>query len=186
MAGIMRPGSGVFLLAFFFFFFLQHLHEISTNSPCGLQDRARGSAYKLYHRQRDVPAASTQPEEMNVKQPIAQLANTPRGRRRLHPGPRLGRAQCSPNPLSERGGCHAPARGPAAKSLPMPALGDGAARLDSRALRRRPRRDRPRRRGLLLAAGHTVWVDEDYEAVEFSPSGPMGEVIDHLNAKLST
>jgi hypothetical protein len=32
--------------------------------------------------------------------------------------------------------------------------------------------------------GHTVWVDEDYEAVEFSPSGPMGEVIDHLNSKL--
>jgi hypothetical protein len=33
--------------------------------------------------------------------------------------------------------------------------------------------------------GHTVRVDEDYEAVEFSPSGPMGEVIDHLNAKLA-
>lgn len=32
--------------------------------------------------------------------------------------------------------------------------------------------------------GHTVWVDEDYEAVEFSPSGPMGDVIDHLNSKL--
>ncbi|RPI14421.1 MAG: cupin domain-containing protein [Lysobacterales bacterium] len=35
-------------------------------------------------------------------------------------------------------------------------------------------------------AGHTVWVDEDYEAVEFSPAGPMGDVIDHLDAKLST
>jgi len=34
--------------------------------------------------------------------------------------------------------------------------------------------------------GHTVWVDEDYEAVEFSPAGPMGEVIDHLKSKLST
>ncbi|MCC7198630.1 MAG: cupin domain-containing protein [Gammaproteobacteria bacterium] len=33
--------------------------------------------------------------------------------------------------------------------------------------------------------GHTVWVDEDYEAVEFSPSGPMGEVIQHLKLKLS-
>ena len=32
--------------------------------------------------------------------------------------------------------------------------------------------------------GHTVWVDEDYEAVEFSPAGPMGEVIDHLNSRL--
>ncbi len=32
--------------------------------------------------------------------------------------------------------------------------------------------------------GHTVRVDEDYEAVEFSPSGPMGEVIDHLKSKL--
>ena len=32
--------------------------------------------------------------------------------------------------------------------------------------------------------GHTVWVDEDYEAVEFSPSGPMGKVIDHLKSKL--
>jgi hypothetical protein len=34
--------------------------------------------------------------------------------------------------------------------------------------------------------GHTVWVDEDYEAVEFSPTRPMGEVIDHLNTKLKT
>lgn len=34
--------------------------------------------------------------------------------------------------------------------------------------------------------GHTVWVDEDYEAVEFSPSGPMGRVIDHLKSKLQT
>ncbi|MDH4048931.1 MAG: cupin domain-containing protein [Gammaproteobacteria bacterium] len=32
--------------------------------------------------------------------------------------------------------------------------------------------------------GHTVRVDEDYEAVEFSPSGPMGEVIEHLKSKL--
>jgi hypothetical protein len=34
--------------------------------------------------------------------------------------------------------------------------------------------------------GHTVWVDEDYEAVEFSPSEPMCRVIDHLKSKLST
>jgi uncharacterized RmlC-like cupin family protein len=34
--------------------------------------------------------------------------------------------------------------------------------------------------------GHTVWVDEDYEAVEFSPSEPMCQVIDHLKSKLST
>jgi hypothetical protein len=33
--------------------------------------------------------------------------------------------------------------------------------------------------------GHTVRVDEDYEAVEFSPSGPMREVIDHLESRLS-
>ena len=33
--------------------------------------------------------------------------------------------------------------------------------------------------------GHTVWVDEDYEAVEFSPAGPMGQVIDHLKSKLT-
>ena len=32
--------------------------------------------------------------------------------------------------------------------------------------------------------GHTVRVDEDYEAVEFSPSGPMGELIEHLKSKL--
>jgi hypothetical protein len=32
--------------------------------------------------------------------------------------------------------------------------------------------------------GHTVWVDEDYEAVEFSPSGPMGQLIDHLKSQL--
>jgi hypothetical protein len=32
--------------------------------------------------------------------------------------------------------------------------------------------------------GHTVSVDEDYEAVEFSPARAMGTVIDHLNAKL--
>jgi len=30
-----------------------------------------------------------------------------------------------------------------------------------------------------------VWVDEDYEAVEFSPAGPMGQVIDHLKSKLT-
>jgi hypothetical protein len=34
--------------------------------------------------------------------------------------------------------------------------------------------------------GHTVWVDEDYEAIEFSPSGPMGLVIDHLKSKLKS
>lgn len=34
--------------------------------------------------------------------------------------------------------------------------------------------------------GHTVRVDEDYEAVEFSPSGPMGEVIEHLKSKLQS
>ncbi len=33
--------------------------------------------------------------------------------------------------------------------------------------------------------GHTVWVDEDYEAVEFSPTREMCAVIDHLNSKLS-
>jgi len=33
--------------------------------------------------------------------------------------------------------------------------------------------------------GHTVRVDEDYEAVEFSPAGPMGEVIHHLKSKLT-
>lgn len=32
--------------------------------------------------------------------------------------------------------------------------------------------------------GHTVWVDEDYEAVEFSPAGPMGQVINHLKEKM--
>lgn len=33
--------------------------------------------------------------------------------------------------------------------------------------------------------GHTVWVDEDYEAIEFSPAGPMNDVIAHLKSKLS-
>ncbi len=33
--------------------------------------------------------------------------------------------------------------------------------------------------------GHTVRVDEDYEAVEFSPSALMCTVIDHLKSKLS-
>ncbi|HEX6858839.1 MAG TPA: hypothetical protein VF138_01375 [Caulobacteraceae bacterium] len=33
-------------------------------------------------------------------------------------------------------------------------------------------------------AGHTVWVDEDYESVEFSPAKGMGEVMDHLRGKL--
>ena len=32
--------------------------------------------------------------------------------------------------------------------------------------------------------GHTVRVDEDYEAIEFSPSAEMGELIEHLAAKL--
>jgi len=33
--------------------------------------------------------------------------------------------------------------------------------------------------------GHTVWVDEDYEALEFSPSAAMCQLIDHLNSKLN-
>jgi len=33
-------------------------------------------------------------------------------------------------------------------------------------------------------AGHTVWVDEDYHAVEFSPAEGMAEVMGHLKAKL--
>ena len=32
--------------------------------------------------------------------------------------------------------------------------------------------------------GHTVRVDEDYEAIEFSPSGAMAELMNHLDAKL--
>lgn len=34
--------------------------------------------------------------------------------------------------------------------------------------------------------GHTVWVDDDYEAVEFSPSEAMGELLDHLESKTSS
>jgi len=34
--------------------------------------------------------------------------------------------------------------------------------------------------------GHTVAVDEDYEAIEFSPSGPMREVIAHLKSQLES
>lgn len=33
-------------------------------------------------------------------------------------------------------------------------------------------------------AGHTVWVDEDYEAIEFSPRRGMNEVIEHLKKRL--
>ncbi len=33
--------------------------------------------------------------------------------------------------------------------------------------------------------GHTVRVDEDYEAIEFSPSGQMSELMNHLEAKLN-
>ncbi|HEX5378632.1 MAG TPA: hypothetical protein VFW47_08655 [Phenylobacterium sp.] len=32
--------------------------------------------------------------------------------------------------------------------------------------------------------GHTVWVDEDYQSIEFSPKDQMREVIDHLRSKL--
>ena len=34
--------------------------------------------------------------------------------------------------------------------------------------------------------GHTVRVDEDYEAIELSPSGPMGQLMNHLEAKLKS
>ena len=34
--------------------------------------------------------------------------------------------------------------------------------------------------------GHTVRVDEDYEAIEFSPDGPMREVVEHLKKQLET
>ena len=33
-------------------------------------------------------------------------------------------------------------------------------------------------------AGHTVWVDEDYSAIEFSPADGMREVMNHLRGKL--
>lgn len=33
-------------------------------------------------------------------------------------------------------------------------------------------------------AGHTVWVDEDYSAIEFSPAVEMAEVVNHLRAKM--
>jgi hypothetical protein len=33
--------------------------------------------------------------------------------------------------------------------------------------------------------GHTVWVDEDYSAVEFSPKDEMRQVLDHLGGKLA-
>jgi len=33
---------------------------------------------------------------------------------------------------------------------------------------------------------HTVCVDDDYVADEFSPCGPMGQVIEHLKPKLDT
>jgi hypothetical protein len=32
--------------------------------------------------------------------------------------------------------------------------------------------------------GHTVWVDEDYSAIEFSPKDGMREVVEHLKAKM--
>lgn len=34
--------------------------------------------------------------------------------------------------------------------------------------------------------GHTVAVEENYEAIEFSPSGPMREVIAHLKSQLQS
>jgi hypothetical protein len=34
--------------------------------------------------------------------------------------------------------------------------------------------------------GHTVSVEEEYEAVEFSPAGEMGKVLDHLASKLGS
>ena len=33
--------------------------------------------------------------------------------------------------------------------------------------------------------GHTVRVNADYEAVEFSPSGQMSDLMDHLKAQLA-
>jgi len=33
--------------------------------------------------------------------------------------------------------------------------------------------------------GHTIRVDEDYEAIEFSPAGEMAHLLDHLKAKLA-
>lgn len=32
--------------------------------------------------------------------------------------------------------------------------------------------------------GHTVSVDEDYKAIEFSPAKEMGELLEHVKAKL--
>lgn len=33
--------------------------------------------------------------------------------------------------------------------------------------------------------GHVVWVDEDYEAVEFSPADEMNQTLSHLRTKLA-
>jgi hypothetical protein len=33
-------------------------------------------------------------------------------------------------------------------------------------------------------AGHTIWTDEDYESVEFSPKEQMNELIAHLKTKI--
>ncbi len=33
--------------------------------------------------------------------------------------------------------------------------------------------------------GHTIRVEEDYEAIEFSPSGEMAHLLEHLKSKLS-
>jgi hypothetical protein len=32
--------------------------------------------------------------------------------------------------------------------------------------------------------GHTVWVDEDYSSLEFSPADDMGRVIEHLREQM--
>lgn len=32
--------------------------------------------------------------------------------------------------------------------------------------------------------GHTVWVDEDYSSIEFSPKDEMRAVVEHLKAKM--
>ena len=33
--------------------------------------------------------------------------------------------------------------------------------------------------------GHTIWTDEDYESVEFSPKDDMAELMTHLKKKLA-
>jgi hypothetical protein len=154
------------------------------NSPGRLQASVRPRAYKSHYRRRIILVAGRTHKEIAVKQPMSELPT------RLEAGGVCIQAQDwgELNVARIRFPKGADAT-PLLEGLPQnlcPCPHWGTVLRGSIHVRYADGREEVVRAGDVYywPPGHTVWVDEDYEAVEFSPSGPMCDLIDHLNSKL--